>query len=68
MGYAYGQMLAEGVKYNIEDNLIEKQIINITHLPIFYAKLLSKAGLSIVKGLLDINWYITKPYTPERYE
>lgn len=55
--------------YNyIESNLIEKPIIDITKLPPFFAKLLSKAGLSIIKGLLDLNWYIALPYTPARYE
>lgn len=30
--------------------------------------LLGKAGIGIVKGLLDLNWYIAKPYTPKRYK
>lgn len=47
--------------------MISGLIVDYTKIPTFLVKMLSRAGLSLCKGLLDLNWWIAKPYTPKRY-
>ena len=74
MGYAYGQLMSDAIKYDVDEmfKYIEGElggyIIEYVKLPKFLIKMLEKVGISLVKGLLDLNWYIAKPYTPKRYK
>jgi hypothetical protein len=36
-------------------------------LPKFLVNFLDRTAIGILKALLDLNWYIAKPYTPKRY-
>lgn len=68
MGKAYGELMKDELRDQIYtyfaylDKFIEKFMPRI---PEFFAKMIIEAGLRIA---LDLNYYITKKYTPERYD
>lgn len=37
------------------------------HLPKFLIEKLGKVGIKLGKAVLDLNWYVSKPYTPMRF-
>lgn len=48
---------------------IEKEISDAiaTKMPKFLVNLLTPAALSVLEGLLDLNYYIAEPYIPRRF-
>lgn len=74
MGYAYGQLMKNEIPPMVEEffGFVEWIVQNnvsslITKLPKFLKNYISKSALIIGKGLLDLNYYITLPYTPKRW-
>lgn len=74
MGYAYGTLLKAELNIMIVEifdwfeSYIAKNVSIIAKLPKFLNKWVAKAGLKVAKVLLDLNYKITKKYTPERYD
>jgi len=45
-------------KYYIENNITQ-----IAKLPKYLKNIVADVGIELAKALLDLNWYVTKPYT-----
>ena len=48
------------------DQEIAKTLENYK-IPTFLAKFIGNAGVALIKGLLDLNYYIARPYIPKRF-
>jgi hypothetical protein len=74
MGLAYGQLLKDQLPVMIEEfygwaaGYIENNVTFINTLPNFMKRGLGRGGVAIAKRLLDLNYVITKKYTPARWE
>lgn len=75
MGYAYGELMKEEIPpmidaffdwaaYFIENNVSDI----IKKMPKFYKEWIGKTAVKAAQVLLNLNWYITKPYTPARFD
>ncbi len=49
------------------EHTLETNISFIAKLPTFLKKLVVKVFLNLGKGVLDLNYFITKPYTNKRW-
>ncbi len=68
MGYAYGSLFKQELKDQITTyfGYLEKQIEEVLkRIPEFFSKYIAEFGL---KAALDLNYEITKKYTPQRYD
>jgi hypothetical protein len=75
MGLAYGQLMKEEIPlmydaffdwaaYYIENNVTQI----IAKLPNFLKKIVGEAGVAGAKKLLELNYWITQPYTNRRWD
>jgi len=74
MGYAYGQLMTTELPDMIDEfffwaqNYIETNITFIHKLPKFLRDIIGDFAVSGAKKLLQLNYYITAPYTPRRWD
>ena len=74
MGLAYGQLMKEELKvmqkefYGWAAGYIANNVTQIGMLPKWMRMDIGKNAVSLVKRLLDLNYVITKKYTPQRWE
>lgn len=71
MGKAYGQLMATEIRQNLNamlEYLYEQGGQVLDFLPKFMRKLLTKSGLNIWNSMLDLNYQVTRAYTPKRYK
>jgi hypothetical protein len=73
MGEAYGTLLKDELKIMVADffgwatDFIANNVTQIGMLPKWLRHDIGKAGVELAKGLLDLNYVITKKYTPIRW-
>lgn len=74
MGQAYGTLMKEELKVMVKDffgwasGFIANNVTQISMLPKWLRQDLGQTGVTIAKKLLDLNYIITKKYTPKRWE
>lgn len=74
MGLAYGTLMKEELKIMAREffgwaaNFIANNVTQISMLPKWLRHDIGETGVSLVKKLLDVNYLITKKYTPQRWE
>ena len=74
MGLAYGTLLKSELKIMQKEffewaaGYIANNVTQIGMLPKWFRMDLGKSAVSIVKKLLDVNYLITKKYTPQRWD
>ena len=74
MGEAYGTLMKEELKVMVKDffgwasGFIANNVTQISMLPKWLRQDLGHTGVAIAKKLLDLNYIITKKYTPKRWE
>lgn len=74
MGEAYGTLLKEELKVMEKDffgwasNFIANNVTQIGMLPKWLRHEIGQSGVSVAKRLLDLNYIITKKFTPQRWE
>ena len=73
MGLAYGTLLKEELKIMQKEffgwaaDYVANNVTNVNYLPKWFKKELGVTAVSLVKRLLDVNYLITKKYTPQRW-
>lgn len=73
MGEAYGTLLKEELKVMVDDffgwasDFIANNVTQIGMLPKWMRHDIGQAGVGLAKRLLDLNYVITKKYTPARW-
>jgi len=50
------------------EGYIENNITIINKLPSFLRKFIGKSGVAVARELLNLNYFITKKYTPQRWD
>ena len=74
MGYAYGSLLKDELHVMVKDfygwaaNYVANNVTQISMLPKWMRHDLGETAVSLIKRLLDVNYLITKKYTPARYD
>jgi hypothetical protein len=72
MGQAYGELMGKEIGenlYGMLDHLEDGALDFLTkYIPTFLARGLTKTGRSLLNGLLDLNYDLSKAYTPKRYK
>ena len=74
MGYAYGSLLKDELNVMYKDfyawaaTYVANNVTQISMLPKWLRHDLGVTAVGLVKRLLDVNYLITKKYTPARYE
>ena len=75
MGLAYGKLMKNELPPMIDQFFdwaaiyIENNIsVIISKLPLFMKDWIGKTGVTLARGLLDLNHIITYKYTPRRFE
>jgi len=74
MGVAYGTLMKDELKVMVKDffgwaaGYIANNVTQISMLPKWLRQDLGKGGVSLAKKVLDVNYLITKKYTPKRWE
>lgn len=74
MGEAYGTLLKEELKVMTTDffgwaaDFIANNVTQIGMLPSWLRHDIGKTGVGLAKKLLDLNYIITKKYTPRRWD
>lgn len=74
MGHAYGTLFKEELKvmekdfFNWASNFIANNVSQIAMLPKWLRHEIGQSGVAVAKKLLDLNYIITKKYTPQRWE
>ena len=74
MGYAYGTLLKEELKtmekefFHWASDYIANNVTNIGLLPKWFRHGLGVTGVALAKQLLDLNYVITKKWTPQRWD
>jgi hypothetical protein len=70
MGYAYGQLMSDEIInvlngfFSWGQGFLENNVTFVAKLPKFLRNMVGKAGVVAFKALLDLNYFITAPYTP----
>lgn len=73
MGEAYGKLLKSELKVMQKEffgwaaGYVANNVTQISMLPKWMRTEIGKSGVSIIKRLLDLNYLITKKYTPKRW-
>jgi hypothetical protein len=73
MGYAYGQMMEEEIPLVVKSffkwgaSFLENNVTFISKLPKFLRNFVGNTGVLLMRGLLDLNYFITAPYTPRHW-
>ena len=73
MGLAYGTLLKKELNIMQKEffqwaaDYIANNVTNVGYLPKWFRNDLGKTGVSLAKKLLDVNYLITKKYTPQRW-
>jgi len=74
MGVAYGTLMKDELKVMVKDffgwaaGFIANNVTQISMLPKWLRQDLAKGAVGLAKKLLDVNYLITKKYTPKRWE
>ena len=74
MGQAYGTLLKEELAvmqkdfYEWAEHYVETNVSVVAQQPAWLKKIIGKSAVSVAKKLLDLNYFITKKYTPKRWE
>lgn len=74
MGEAYGTLLKDELKVMEKDffgwaaNYVANNVTEIGMLPKWMRNGIGESAVSLAKRLLDLNYIITKKYTPQRWE
>lgn len=74
MGYAYGRLLQSELKVMVKDffgwaaGYIANNVTQLSQLPTWLRNEIGRSGVSVVKRLLDLNYLITKKFTPARWD
>jgi len=74
MGLAYGTLMKEELKVMVHDffgwaaGYIANNVTQIGMLPKWLRQDIGHTGVGLAKKLLDVNYLITKKYTPKRWE
>jgi len=74
MGLAYGTLMKDELKVMVKDffgwaaGYIANNVTQISMLPKWLRMDVAHTGVGLAKRLLDINYLITKKYTPKRWE
>ena len=74
MGEAYGNLLQQELAtmqkefFEWAENFVETNVSVIAQRPAWLRKMIGKSAVSVAKQLLDINYFITKKYTPQRWD
>lgn len=74
MGFAYGQLFKEELPVMIKEfygwasGYIENNVTFIESLPGFMKRSIAGTGVGLAKRLLDLNYLITKKFTPKRWD
>lgn len=74
MGLAYGTLMKDQLKVMVKDffgwaaGFIANNVTQISMLPKWLRQDIGHSGVSVAKRLLDVNYLITKKYTPKRWE
>ena len=74
MGEAYGTLLREELKvmekefFEWAENFIETNVSQVAQQPAWLRKIIGNKAISVAKKLLDLNYFITKKYTPKRWD
>ena len=74
MGLAYGTLMKNELKVMVKEffgwaaGYIANNVTQISMLPKWMRMDIGHTGVSLVKRLLDVNYLITKKYTPKRWD
>lgn len=74
MGEAYGTLMKEELKVMVKEfygwaaGFIANNVTQISMLPKWLRQDIGVTGVDIAKKLLDLNYIITKKYTPRRWD
>ena len=74
MGVAYGTLLKQELKVMEKDffgwaaGFVANNVTQIGMLPKWMRHEVGETAVSLAKRLLDLNYVITKKYTPQRWE
>jgi len=74
MGFAYGSLMRTELPDMVDEfffwaqDYIETNVSFISKLPKFLRDLIGDIGVAGAKKLLQLNYYITAPYTPRRWD
>lgn len=74
MGEAYGNLLQQELAtmqkefFEWAENFVETNVSVVAQRPAWLRKMIGKSAVSVAKQLLDINYFITKKYTPQRWD
>lgn len=74
MGYAYGRLLKQELKVMTKEfwgwlaDFIATNTTQISQLPSWLRSEIGRSGVTLAHRLLDLNYLITKKFTPQRWE
>ena len=74
MGYAYGTLFREELAimerefFEWAEKFITTNVSVIAQQPAWLKNIIGKSAISVAKKLLDLNYFITKKYTPQRWD
>lgn len=74
MGLAYGQMMKEEIPNVVSSffewgaYFLENNVTQIAQLPKFLRNFAGKTGVLLLRAVLDLNYFICKPYTNKRWD
>jgi len=74
MGYAYGRLMKNELKVMVSDffgwaaGYIANNVTQISQLPKWLRNEIGLSGVAVAKRMLDLNYLITKKYTPQRWD
>ena len=74
MGYAYGRLMKDELKVMVKDffgwaaGYISNNVTQLAQLPRWLRNEIGQSGVAVAKRMLDLNYLITKKYTPQRWD
>ena len=74
MGYAYGRLMKDELKVMVKDffgwaaGYISNNVTQLAQLPRWLRNEIGQSGVAVAKRMLDLNYIITKKYTPQRWD